>query len=173
MTTHGELVARYLAAPGPETLGPLRDAVRAVPGFDPDLSAPEVAGPAMARGAYDDAVAALLALMPGALFSPCAHAALAEALTRAGRPGAARREASLARAALRSILSTGDGSPARPWSVLRVSDEYDVLRALGRRPREQSLVQHGSRRLDRFLCTDGSAVHFEVTALLPSPAPRP
>ena len=101
MTTPGDLVARYLDDPGPATLAELRHAVRAAPGFRADLAVDEVAGPLLLAGRYDEALAALQALMPGALFSPSAHVALAEALTGTGRPDAARREIALARAAVR------------------------------------------------------------------------
>ncbi|WP_134739037.1 DUF4919 domain-containing protein [Nocardioides sp. 503] len=167
MTTYGDLVAAYLAAPTPATLADLRGAVRSAPNFTPDLAAEKVGRPLLDRGAYAEAVTALRALMPGAMMSPSAHSALAEALTGAGHADAARREESLARAALAGILSTGDGTAARPWSVLRVSDEYDVLRALGRRSRRQKVDRVGGRDLDRHECEDGTELVFDVTALLP------
>ncbi|WP_193609018.1 DUF4919 domain-containing protein [Nocardioides lijunqiniae] len=166
-TTYGALVATYLAEPTPATLAALRSAVRSAPGFTPDLAADALARPLLDRGAYGEAVTALSALMPGAMLSPSAHTVLAEALTGAGRTDAARREESLARAALSSILSTGDGTAARPWSVLRVSDEYDVLSALGKRSRRQSVDRVGSRHLDRHECEDGSELVFDVTGLFP------
>lgn len=167
MTTHGDLIAGYLADPTPASLAELRRAVRSARNFQPDLAVEEVIHPLMEQGSYDAAVTALQNLMPGAMFSPSVHAALAEALTGAGRRDAARRELSLARAAIRSILSTGDGTVERPWSVLRVSDEYDVLRALEKAPRQQSVDRHGDRYLDHHACADGSDVYFDVTALFP------
>lgn len=166
-TTH-DLADAYLADPSPAALAELRAAVRSAPNFTTDLVVGELVAPLMESGAYDEAITALRALMPGATFSPSAHAALAEALTGSGRPDAAEREVTLARAALRSILSTGDGSVERPWSVLRVSDEYDVLRSLRKRPREQTVVQVAGRHLDRHVLADGSEVHFDVTALFPT-----
>ncbi|WP_243059310.1 DUF4919 domain-containing protein [Nocardioides sp. SR21] len=154
MTTAGDLVGRYLADPTPASLADVRRAVRADPSFDPGL----VVGEA-------DGLAALQRLMPGALLSPSAHGALADALARAGRQQAAARERLIARAALAGILATGDGSRERPWSVLRVSDEYDVLRSQRRRSTEQTLERDGSRHLDRHVCDDGSEAWFDVTEL--------
>ena len=64
------------------------------------------------------------------------------------------------------ILATGDGTRARPWTVLRVSDEYDVLRSLGRRPVSQELVGGAGRELDRIECTDGSEAWFDASGLV-------
>lgn len=156
MTTVGDLVDRYLADPTPAALADVRRMVRAQPSFDPGLVVGEVAG-----------LEALQRLMPGALLSPAAHAALAHALARTGRPDAAARERRLAEASLAGILATGDGSRERPWSVLRVSDEYDVLRSLRRRSVEQSVERDGRRHLDHHVCDDGSDVWFDVTELFP------
>ena len=68
--------------------------------------------------------------------------------------------------ALESIRSTGDGTRAHPWSVLRVSDEYDVLRAAGRISREQTLLEADGRSLDRHVCDDDSEAWFDVSRLV-------
>lgn len=162
-TTYADLVGAHLADPTPETLEPLRDAVRAAPGFDPELRVREQADALLRDGRYDDAVIALEASMPGSLLSPAAHAMLATALKRSGRPDGAGRHAWLARAALDGILATGDGTAERPWSVLRISDEYDVVDSLGTRPVGQGLLADGSRRIDRIECQDGRTLHFDVT----------
>lgn len=165
MTTYADLVDAHLADPTPETLGRLRDAVRAAPGFDPELRVRERATQLLAAGDHEGAVQAMEASMPGSLFSPAAHAILATAFTRAGRSADAARHALLARAAVDSILSTGDGTAERPWSVLRISDEYDVVDSLGARPAGQSLLADGPRRIDRIACRDGRAFHFDVTGV--------
>ncbi len=162
-TTYGDLVAAHLAEPTPESLEALRAAVRAAPGFDPELRVRERAEELLAAGQYDDAVQAVEATMPGSIFSPAAHAILATAFGRTGRSADASRHARLARAALDSILSTGDGSRGRPWSVLRISDEYDVVDSLGTRPSSQSLVRDEARTIDLITCQDGRELHFDVT----------
>lgn len=170
-TTLGDLLERYLADPTPAALDEVRRVVRAAPTFDPGLTIGEVVGPLLARGAYAEAVGAVQGRMPGALLSPSAHAALATALDGVGRPEEAARERRLAAAAVAGLLATGDGTRARPWSVLRVGDEYDVLRALRRRPREQSVLEDGARLLDRHVCDDGREVFFDVTSLFPVARP--
>ncbi len=165
--TYRELVAAYLADPGPTTLDALRSAVRSAPNFRSDLSLDRTVEPLIARQAYDEAIAALRDLMPGAIFSPLVHARLADALGHSGQQQAADHEWSLSRAAIGSILATGDGTAERPWSVLRISDEYDVLRSMHKRSRRQEVQQIGSRYLDHHLCDDDSEVYFDVTALFP------
>ena len=68
--------------------------------------------------------------------------------------------------ALVSIRSTGVGTSERPLSVLRISDQYDVLRADRRSSREQSLVIADGATLDRHVCHDGGEVWFEVGRLV-------
>jgi hypothetical protein len=165
-TTYSDLVSAYLSDPGPETLDALRRAVRTAPNFTRDLELDRTVKPLMDRGAYDQAITELMGMMPGAIFSPSAHKALSVALDRTGQEQASAREASVAEAAMRSILSTGDGTAARPWSVLRISDEYDVLRRLRTAPRGQRLVQRGGRAIDVLTCDDGSELHFDVTSLV-------
>jgi hypothetical protein len=164
-TTYQDLLSAYLSDPGPATLDALRRAVRSAPNFRSDLTLDRTVDPLMARGAYDEAIDALRGLMPGAIFSPGVHARLSEALSHTGHQQAADREAVLAKAAIRSILSTGDGTAERPWSVLRVSDEYDVLRSKRKKPRQQEVVEAGDRHLDHHVCDDGSSLYFDVTNL--------
>lgn len=147
-------------------LAALRDAVRASEGFDPGLDVVAVVGPALARGAHAEAAAALQDLMPGAFFSPSAHAALAAAHAGLGDDARSRAERSLQRLALESIRSTGDGTREHPWSVLRLSDEYDVLRADRRTSRRQTLVAVDGSSLDRHECEDGSEAWFDVSRLV-------
>lgn len=163
-TTYADLVDRYLAEPGPGTLTALRSAVRASATFDPDLDLGRIAR--LLDGEPETAARALAAMMPGALLSPATHTGLALALDRLGRAPEATRQRTLARAAVRGILATGDGTRARPWTVLRVSDEYDVLRSLGRRPVSQELVGGAGRELDRIECADGSEAWFDASGLV-------
>lgn len=165
MTAYPQLLDAYSATPTPAALAALRAHIRASPNFDADLVPLEVIGPLASMGQHSELVTALSSLMPGALLSPSAHAGLAGALRRSGDPEGALREASLSRLALDSILSTGDGSSGSPYSVLRISDEYDVVLCLGRRTRSQALVEERDRTVDRHSCTDGSTLFFDVTDL--------
>lgn len=163
-TTYADLVDRYLADPSPGTLAPLRRAVRGSSTFDPDLDLARIRR--SLDGGPEAAARALTAMMPGALLSPSAHTALALALERLGRAPEAARQRTLARVAVQGILATGDGTRVSPWTVLRVSDEYDVLRALGRRPVSQELVGEAGRELDRIACADGSEAWFDASGLV-------
>ena len=165
MTTYADLVTAYLDDPGPETLAPLRRAVRNSANFTIDLDLGAI-DKLLADGAYAEAATALRALMPGAIFSPSAHLRLATALERSGEERAAARERQVASAALRSIRASGDGTEEHPWTVLRINDEYDLLRALNKVPGRQDLLEADGRRIDRHTCTDGTFAHFDATALV-------
>lgn len=162
MATYAELLDAYLREPAPEPLRALREAILEAPNFRPDLEITEMIAPMMAAGDYAGAVSAIHGLMPGAIFSPSAHAALADAQRGLGNQEQAQRESILAQAALDSIISTGEGTEAAPWSVLRTSDAYDVVLASGKTPRSQVAVG----KLDRIVCTDSTVWFFDTSAEL-------
>ena len=147
-------------------LAALRDAVRRTPGFDPGLVVVDAVAPALARGDHSEAASVVQRLMPGAFFSPSAHAALAAAHAGLGDDARARAERGLQALAIESIRSTGDGTREHPWSVLRISDEYDVLRAGRRTSQQQTLVAVDGGSLDRHVCDDGSEAWFDVSRLV-------
>ncbi|WP_248579694.1 DUF4919 domain-containing protein [Nocardioides sp. InS609-2] len=161
-----ELAASYAEGRGAGDLARLRDLIRRSPDFDPGLNVVEVVSPLFARGAQAEVVAAVEALMPGAFFSPSAHAALGAAHAALGDATRARHERRTQVLALDSIRSTGDGTREQPWSVLRISDEYDLLRAGGRVSREQTLVAIEGRSFDHHVCTDGSEAWFDASHLV-------
>ena len=157
MTTYAELLEAYLNQPGETSLRALRDAILQAPNFRPDLDIAQIAAPMMQQHAYQQLIATLHQMMPGAMFSPSAHAALADALRGAGDFAQADREEQLAEAALESIRSTGRGTNAEPWSVLRLGDAYDLVYASGKTPRSQVSVGP----LERIVCTDGTVWFFD------------
>ncbi|MGH3347574.1 MAG: DUF4919 domain-containing protein [Nocardioides sp.] len=162
-----ELATAYATARDPEVLTRLRDVVRTSPGYDAGVDVPGLLGPLLARDAYDEIVAEVRSRMPGLFLSPAAHQSLATAYDALGDATRAGRERRTARLAVESILATGDGTRERPWIPLRISDEYDVLRARGRRSRAQELVVRDGRALDRHRCDDGSELWFDVTGMVP------
>ena len=164
--TIADLAAAWVASRDAADLATLRDAVRRSPGFDPGLDVVGAVSPALAEGAHEEALATVEGLMPGAFLSPSAHAALAAARAGLGDDARAQAERRWQVLALESIRSTGDGSREHPWSVLRISDEYDVLRADRRTSREQTLVTVAGRSFDRHVCHDGSEAWFEVGRLV-------
>jgi hypothetical protein len=163
--TVAELASAYATTRDPEALARLRRAVRRSPGYRADLDVLADAAPLLERGAHGEVVALVRGLMPGAFFSPSAHAVLGAAHEALGDDVRAARERRTSRLALASILESGDGSADRPWSVLRISDEYDVLRAQGRTSREQLLVTRAGRELDQHRCHDGSEAWFDIALL--------
>ena len=161
-----DLALTYAGTRALADLTSLRDAVRRAPGFDPALDVVSAVSPALARGDHAEAARIVADLMPGAFFSPSAHAALAAAHAGLGDAARAQAERRTQVLALESLRSTGDGTRERPWSVLRISDQYDVLRADRRSSREQSLVIADGATLDRHVCHDGGEVWFEVGRLV-------
>ena len=138
--TFSETAPAYESAPGPRTLAALRADILGDATYRADANAAAATAIARSAGQHAAVVATLTEMMPGSHLSPGAHGLLAEAHDALGDSTAAGRERALAKLALRSILATGDGSAAAPWSVLMVSDEYDLLRVLGRRSTGQELV---------------------------------
>ncbi len=124
--------------------------------------------PVSVKLSHADVVAIITSMMPGSFLSPVAHGLLAEAHTALGDGPAADHERALTKLAFKSILDSGDGSEGRPWKVLRISDEYDVLRLLGRSSTQQELVERGGRRFDRHVHADASESCFDVTVLVGS-----
>jgi predicted Zn-dependent protease len=144
----------------------LRDAVARSPSYAPYASRLDPAHQLLDQGKFDEARQHLLSLLPNWLLNPGIHQLLSFVHHKLGEDRRAQFERAMAQAMLRGILSTGDGSAARPYLVLRTADEYDVLRHLGKRSRQQALVQEGERRYDRQDCDDGSEIWFDVTVQL-------
>lgn len=157
-----ELVGDYVHDPRPERLRRLRSAVTGSPTFDPGLDLVAVAGAALEEGRIDDAIRGLTSKMPGAALSPSAHAVLAAAFEAKGDEAAARRERLMAELSVTTILSTGDGTREHPWSVLRVADEYDLLRTRGVTSVEQLTLTEGGRLVDGHVDEDGNQLWFAV-----------
>lgn len=157
-----DLVTGYLESQDLEHLEPLRRAVTGSATFDPDLNLLPEVGPLMEEGRHEEVVRTVTAKMPGAALNPTAHMALAAAHEALGRAAEAERESTMARVAVSSVLLTGEGTQESPWSVLRVADEYDILRAKGISPRGQSSRWVEGRLVDRHETEDGAEVWFVV-----------
>lgn len=151
----------WLERPSATHLAGLHVAIQSQPNYttSPNLI-PAVE--ALRAGTYRKALDALSSWMPGAFLSPLAHGMLAQALTGLGRTRAAELERRLARAALVTIFNSGDGSRTRPWIVLRVSDEYDILAALGEKAEVQVPVAASEQLLDRITTDRGRTHWFEI-----------
>ena len=102
---------------------------------------------------------------PSLLLSPSAHWMLSKAYNSMGKEGEAAFEKALAHQLIKSILATGKGTKKKPYAVMRVEDERDVLAALRKQPGPQFLMMDKNRVLDLLQCSDGSEVYFDITLM--------
>jgi hypothetical protein len=79
------------------------------------------------------------------------------------RKNEAEGEKAMGRLILKSILATGKGTKKKPYAVMRVEDEKDVLSALKKQAGAQFLVRDKSRVFDLLQCSDESEVYFDIT----------
>ena len=109
---------------------------------------------------------------PNLLLSPLAHLLLSAALKEEGNEKAADLERFICFRCVDGIGLTGDGTRARPYLVLRTSDEYDMLNAQGKQFASQHLVHEGGKSYDRMVCADDSELWFDVTDMMAAMARR-
>ena len=111
------------------------------------------------------------------LLSPRAHQFLAMAARALDDVETAKRETEIADKCIAGIRATGDGTEKKPMIVTRVSDEYDVVRSMGKRASGQGLRIKDGRYFDALQCADKSELWFDITAPFGSMAktfkPRP
>jgi hypothetical protein len=162
-----ELFNKFTASPDRESYLAVREALISSEFYDPNStelgeveefldSGPYVFELAGARDRID-------AAMPNLILSPSAHLLKAFIAKESGDEKVVQIEKNIAGVCLLGLLSTGDGSKANPYLVVRTSDEHDVLGYLGKEFSKQSLIHDGDRRLDRIRCQDGTEVWFDVT----------
>lgn len=156
-------IQQFLVAPSVERFLSLRDAVSESPGYVPYSSDPAKGRELLAEGRFEEAHSYLLSLVPGWILNPGIHRLLSFACYQLGQEQIAMLEHEMSMAMMDGILSTGDGSEARPYLVLHIADEYDVLDHLGKRSQGQALVHKGDRYCDLRTCDDGSEIWFDVT----------
>ncbi|MCZ4325069.1 DUF4919 domain-containing protein [Brachybacterium paraconglomeratum] len=165
-----DLVEAYALDPTAEGLHDLQAGIMAAPRYDPLLSVSRAVVPLLRDGKHQEIVDLIRSWMPGALLSPSAHGYLAKALTELGDAEAGRIEAKFSRLALDSIAASGSGSEEEPCSVLRIEDEYDILRASSQRPTAQRQVSDERGQFDVHTLEDGGEVWFRLLWLAPSAA---
>ncbi|MDO5094093.1 MAG: DUF4919 domain-containing protein [Propionibacteriaceae bacterium] len=157
-----EVMERFVLSPSEETLTPLRAEIMAAANFDPLVHIESEVSPLIASGNYQAAVDAVWRMMPGVFLSPTAHGMLAYSYHQMGDEKAAQRERNLARLALETLTSSGAGTEEDPYRVLRVGDEYDVLRGAQRTSVAQRAMIHDGQGFDVHECADGSEVWFQL-----------
>ncbi len=111
-------------------------------------------------------------LQPAWALSPRIHFLAAIAAEECGDIDVAELERFTFQSCLEGILATGDGTAAAPYLITYISDEYDVLAALGLEPRSQALVEQRGMLCDVARCLDGEEVWFELTGIVHDPRER-
>lgn len=152
----------YAVDESPSALRRLHEAIIAEPGFDPATPWFARAMKLLTQQRYDEVIRIVTQQMPGAFFSPDAHQMLSHSFAGIGQDERARFEATVADKALAAITSSGTGERDRPWQVLRVADEYAVLRDRGIEAVSQEVVRIGERAFDVHRTAAGREVWFEL-----------
>lgn len=157
-----EVVAAFLEEPTPPALAELREQIQADPAYSTTGATLADAASLLDGGRSAEAVTLLARQRRANFLSPRGHLLFSRALTAQGRSALAELEEELAGIALETLLDSGSGERSRPFVVLRISDEYDVLARLGFRHARQGVTVDGSRVLDVFEGEDGSSLWFEL-----------
>lgn len=131
--------------------------------FNPYLNYENVVNNFFLREQFDEGIAALRNLLPGSVLSFGLHGLLAYAYGKIGATQEMQREIFIAQAVITALLSTGDGSQLHPYDVTQINDEYDILRYLGKKSKDQMLARSHDKVLDKHVCEDGSVVWFDIT----------
>jgi hypothetical protein len=112
---------------------------------------------------YGEVQRKLAGMMPNWVLTPAVHKIACLTAKRRGDERAAMVEARLAMACIQGLMATGDGTKDKPYVVVRVRDEYELLEHLEKRPTKQMLLRDGERQLDCFELDDGSKLYFDIS----------
>lgn len=157
-----DTVAAFLANPTSHAVYELRRAIQQDPHYAPSGSTLITAAALLEEGKAAKAVGMLAATRQANFLSPRGHLLFSKALAAAGEHDLAALEADLSDISLQTLLVSGSGERSRPYVVLRLSDEYDILAALEREPVSQGVRLDGSRVVDEFVFDDDSSLNFEL-----------
>jgi hypothetical protein len=117
---------------------------------------------ALAAKDFAGALAMAKAIEAADFVEPAAHFGASRCYSAMGDVANAEREQRISLGLLRS-MQTGDGlSPASPYTVIKVSEEYLLLLALARRPMQQSLIERDGHSYDVLTTAgaDGRSVDY-------------
>jgi hypothetical protein len=153
----------FLEAPGRDSYLAVREALVRSEAYQPyDREFQRIDG-LLRDGQLDEASRAIQDSLPNLLISPMFHLLATRLCELRGDQPGMETERAVARMCVEGILASGAGSADNPYVVARTSDEYDVLRYLGKELERQALIESGDRHLDLMRCTDGSEMWFDVT----------
>jgi hypothetical protein len=158
-----ELMTEFLRAPDGAHYETLRTAVVADHRWHPYAGDIEALQALAKEDRWAEMAGRFQAAMPSLMLSPEAHLLAAEGARRSGDETGAGLLIHIANLLLDAIQGTGDGTAQRPFQVTTVSDQYMVLWSLQKKEIKQTLERKGARRIDHFICTDGTEVCFDIT----------
>jgi hypothetical protein len=155
----------FLKKPTTEGFQRLRQQVAASDRYAPYSNELEMLMAALSTGEPQAAIDLFWRSFPNLLLSPLAHMILSQAYLDLRREDEAEGEKAMGRLILKSILATGKGTKKRPYAVMRIEDESDVLSVLKKEAGLQLLIRGDSRIMDLQRCSDGSEVYFDITLM--------
>jgi hypothetical protein len=155
----------FLKKPTTEGFQSLRQQVAASNRYAPYSNELDILAAALGAGHPQAAIDLFWRLFPNLLLSPLAHLMLSQAYLDLKKENEAEGEKAMGRLILKSILATGKGTKKRPYAVMRVEDERDVLSVLKKQAGAQFLMTDKSRVFDLLQCLDGSEVYFDITLM--------
>jgi hypothetical protein len=153
----------FLNKPSAEGFQSLRQQVAASDSYSPYSNELDVLMAALGAGEPQAAIDLFRRSFPNLLLSPLAHFILSQAYLDLKKEDEAEGEKAMGRLILKSILATGKGTKKKPYAVMRVVDEKDVLSVLKKQAGAQFLVRDKSRVFDLLRCSDGTEVYFDIT----------
>jgi hypothetical protein len=155
----------FLKKPTTDGFQCLRQQVAASDRYAPYSNEMDMLMAALCAGEPQTAIDLFWRSFPNLLLSPLAHMMLRQAYLDLKREDEAQGEKAMGRLILKSILATGKGTKKRPYAVMRIEDEKDVLSALKKQAGAQFLMTDKSRVFDLLRCSDGSEVYFDITLM--------
>jgi hypothetical protein len=155
----------FLKKPSTEGFQALRQQVAASDRYAPYSNELEMLMAALSAGEPQAVIDLFWRSFPNLLLSPLAHMMLSQAYLDLKRKDEAEGEKAIGHLILKSILTAGKGTKKRPYAVMRVEDEKDVLSVLKKQAGAQFLLTDKSRVFDLLQCSDGSAVYFDITLM--------
>jgi hypothetical protein len=155
----------FLKGPSTEGFKSLRQQVAASDRYAPYSNELDILVAALGAGHPQAAIDLFWRSFPNLLLSPLAHFILCQAYQDLKRENEAEGEKAMGRLIMKSILATGKGTKKRPYAVMRVEDERDVLSVLKKQAGTQFLMKDKSQVFDLLQCSDGSEVYFDITMM--------
>jgi hypothetical protein len=153
----------FFMAPDGESYMALRKKIVMSDSYHPYSDELETVAQLYEQEKYEDAQKLLVTSMENLLLSPRAHQLLAMTYTALGNENGAHMEKLVAQTFMEAFLMTGNGTQDKPFLVVRVSDEHDIIDHFNKQVSHQQVLQIGDRHLDHIVCTDGSEYWFDVT----------